>query len=98
MNANELKGLLSGQIVEFFDGSKSRYSADGLYGYTYNDGGPVWRGTYLFQDDSQVCVAFENGSARCDTFVRDGTTVTLITTDGLRFPVRNITVDQPASP
>lgn len=81
--------LLSGQIIEFFDGSKSRYATNGQYAYTYTDDGPEWTGTYRVADDSLVCVDFDNGSSRCDRFVRDGARVVLIIENGTRFPVRN---------
>lgn len=84
--------LLTGRLVEFFDGSKSRYGRDGLYGYTYTDDGPIWSGRFEVFGDSRVCVDFDNGSRRCDQFVRDGDRVVLITEDGTRFPVRNLTV------
>ena len=87
-----MEALLAGQIIEFYDGSKSRYGSGGAYGYTYTDDGPVWAGRYSLHDDSRVCVAFDNGSSRCDLFVRDGERVVLITADGLRFPVRNRSV------
>lgn len=87
-----MEDLLSGQVIEFYDGSKSRYDADGTYGYTYTDDGPVWTGRYEVFDDSRVCVSFDNGSARCDLFVRAGERVVLITGDGTRFPVRNRSV------
>lgn len=93
LTATALRDLLGGQVVEFYDGSKSRYGADGGYGYTYTDDGPVWRGRYSTHDDSRVCVDFQNGSARCDWIVRDGERVVLITKDGTRFPIRNIFVD-----
>lgn len=87
-----MRDLLSGQVIEFFDGSKSRYDADGGYGYTYTDDGPVWTGRYEVFDGSRVCVDFDNGAARCDRFVRSGERVVLITSDGTRFPVRNRSV------
>jgi hypothetical protein len=87
-----MTALLSGQIVEFHDGSKSRYDADGVYGYTYTDDGPIWSGHYEVFDDSRVCVDFDNGSARCDLFVKQGDRIILITAAGLRFPVRNRSV------
>ncbi len=90
----EMADLISGQQLEFFDGSKSRYGDDGRYGYTYTDDGPVWSGTYQVFDDSQVCVDFDNGSQRCDQLVKDGDRVVLIIEDGTRFPVRNLTVYQ----
>jgi len=88
----ELVELLAGQVVEFFDGSKSTYQQDGRYNYTYTDDGPIWTGAYRMGEQSAVCVEFDNGSERCDVFVKDGTRVVLITADGLRFPIRNITV------
>ncbi|MBT8456426.1 MAG: hypothetical protein HKO95_04375 [Rhodobacteraceae bacterium] len=88
MTAAELTETLSGMVVEFFDGSKSRYRPDGGYAYTYTDDGPAWTGQYTTHDDSTVCVAFDNGSSRCDTFVFSGERLTLIIQDGTRFPVR----------
>lgn len=87
-----LTALLSGQVIEFFDGSKSTYRQNGRYEYTYTDDGPIWAGAYRMEADSAVCVDFDNGSARCDFIVKNGARVVLITTDGLRFPVRNMTV------
>lgn len=95
MTAADLDALLSGHVIEFYDGSKSRYAADGLYGYTYTDDGPVWSGRYRTQDDSRLCVDFDNGFARCDVFVMDGNRLVLVTADGTRFPIRNIIVDRP---
>ena len=94
LTRDQMTALLTGQLVEFFDGSKSSYSADGIYDYTYTDGGPVWSGQFEVFDDSLVCVDFDNGSTRCDRFVKDGDRVVLITEDGTRFPVRNLTVYQ----
>ncbi|WP_095587340.1 hypothetical protein [Actibacterium ureilyticum] len=88
LSAAELSSHLSGQEVEFFDGSTARFGAGGDYAYRYVPDGPVWAGTYQTDDDSAVCITFDNGSARCDTFVRNGTRLYLITADGLRFPVR----------
>lgn len=84
--------LLSGSLVEFFDGSKSRYGTDDRYAYTYTDDGPEWTGTYRVEPDSVVCVDFDNGSSRCDRFVQAGERLVLIIEDGTRFPVRNLTV------
>ena len=92
LDATEMGNLLRGQVIEFYDGSKSRYDRQGGYAYTYTDDGPVWTGQFKVADGSEVCVAFDNGSHRCDRFVRDGDRVVLITEEGLRFPVRNRTV------
>ncbi len=95
LDPHGLADLISGQALEFYDGSKSTYQASGRYGYTYTDDGPVWTGTYRMGDQSDVCVDFDSGSSRCDTIVMDGPRVVLITSDGLRFPVRNMTVAKP---
>lgn len=92
LNQAEMDELFTGTLIEFFDGSKSRYAADGTYAYTYTDDGPEWTGIYSFSDDSIVCVDFDNGSNRCDRFVRNGERLVLIIEDGTRFPVRNRTV------
>ena len=94
LNATELSDLLTGQVIEFFDGSKSRYADDGAYIYTYTDDGPEWTGQFSILDNSEICVQFDNGSARCDFLVKDKDRLVLITEDGLRFPVRNRTVYQ----
>ena len=92
LTAGELETLLSGKIIEFYDGSKSRYEAGGRYVYTYTDDGPEWIGAYSLADDSTVCVDFDNGSSRCDRLVMAGANPVLIIDDGTRFPVRNLSV------
>ena len=87
-----LTKLIAGQVLEFYDGGKSRYGADGSYGYTYTDDGPVWAGRYRVIEDSRVCVDFDNGSQRCDHLVMNGESAVLIIADGTRFPVRKFTV------
>ena len=89
-DAAGLDAHLSGQVMEFYDGSKSRYDADHRYGYTYTDDGPVWAGEWRTEADSRVCVDFDNGSSRCDHIVLDGARTVLIIADGTRFPVRTI--------
>ena len=87
--ADDLAARLSGQVIEYFDGSKSRYEADRRYGYTYTDDGPVWAGVWSTGAGSEVCVAFDNGSARCDRMVENAGRLVLIIADGTRFPVRS---------
>ena len=89
-DADGLADHLSGQVIEFFDGSKSRYEANRRYGYTYTDDGPIWAGEWRTDADSRVCVDFDNGSSRCDHIVLDGDRTVLIIADGTRFPVRRI--------
>lgn len=91
LNIIELDGALSGQAVEFYDGSKARYMSDRGYSYTYQEGEPPFVGTYEPRDDSQVCVEFDNGFSRCDMYVMAGERLVLIIADGTRFPVRTVT-------
>ncbi|MCV6594678.1 MAG: hypothetical protein OIF48_17135 [Silicimonas sp.] len=88
----ELDSYLAGQVIEFYDGSKSRYGRDGSYAYTYTDDDPPWTGRYAIPAPGEVCVDFDNGSRRCDLLVSSGNRMVLVTADGLRFPVRNRSV------
>ncbi len=81
---------LSGQVVQFFDGSKARYGSDGSYAYTYTDDQEPFVGTYSAAEGGEVCVTFDNGFSRCDTFVLSGDRLTLIIEDGTRFPVQRV--------
>jgi len=85
---DELSGMLSGHAVEFFDGSVSRYRGDGVYSYKYTENDRPWLGTWSVPEAGRVCVAFDNGSARCDSLVDDGARMVLVIADGTRFPVR----------
>ena len=85
-----LTDLLSGQVIELFDGSRAFYGADGAYEYVYEPGGPPFRRQFT-TDGSTVCVKFENAFDRCDMFGDGGGRTVLIIDDGTRFPVRSIT-------
>lgn len=86
--ADGLTQAISGTVVEFYDGSRARYDTDGAYSYTYQEGDPPFVGTWTVRDVGEVCVTFENGSARCDHFVRSGDRMVLIIANGDRYPVR----------
>jgi len=88
MAAADLAAVLAGRTLEFFDGSLARYDADRSYQYRYRPQDPPFVGTWDTNDDSEVCVLFDNGFSRCDRIVRAGGRLVLITGDGLRFPVR----------
>ena len=88
LTGDELAQVLVGQEVEFFDGSTARYGLDGGYAYRYRPEDPPFLGSYQTGEDSAVCVRFDDGASRCDTYVRSGDRLLLLTVDGLRFPVR----------
>jgi nitrous oxide reductase accessory protein NosL len=59
---------------------KLRYDADGKYQYIGGDAG-----TYKISE-GKICVAFYNGSSRCDRITTNGSTYYLINSGGKRFP------------
>jgi hypothetical protein len=87
----DLVQVLSGQVLEFHDGSLASYRADGGYAYAYAPGEPPFAGTYTVTGDSSVCVEFDNGFDRCDRIVRNGDRLMLIIARGDRFPVKSRT-------
>ncbi|MEM9250209.1 MAG: hypothetical protein AAGB05_16130 [Pseudomonadota bacterium] len=89
-DAPGLSDVLSGQTLEFFDGSLARYAADEGYEYRYRPDGPPFVGAWRTTEQSEVCVTFDNGFSRCDVIVRSGARLVLITGDGVRFPVREV--------
>ncbi|MEM1431462.1 MAG: hypothetical protein AAGG09_18555 [Pseudomonadota bacterium] len=88
MGAADLAAVLAGQTLEFFDGSLARYAEDSSYQYRYRPEDPPFVGTWDTNEESEVCVVFDNGFSRCDRIVRSAERLVLITEDGLRFPVR----------
>ena len=87
LDRRQLAEALVDQKIVFFDNGESKFSADGAYSYTYDQGGTAF-GRYTLSDDSTVCIDFDNGFSRCDMYVRSGEKLVLLTEDGLRFPIR----------
>ena len=90
LGETELSGLLSGQMMEFFDDSQAFYLPDGAYEYRYGPEEPPFRGTYSVTDESSVCVSFDNGFERCDLIVDDGNRYVMIIENGDRYPIRSL--------
>lgn len=78
---------LVGKQIQFFDDGISRFEADGRYSYTYDEGGTAY-GQFEIAEDGLVCIDFVNGFSRCDRYVENGDRFILLTSDGLRFPIR----------
>lgn len=89
--ADALDSQLRGQEVIFFDDGVSHFYNDGRYTYAYDlgEGGYAY-GYFNVTDDSTVCIEYVNGFSRCDAYIRNGDRLILITSDGDRFPVRDI--------
>lgn len=89
MPQDDLTGMIQGQVLTYYDGSTSDFRIDGQYFYTYGGGG-TWEGTYEVGTNSTICVTYVTGSTRCDLYVMAGGRLTVITENGLRFPVKEI--------
>lgn len=87
LSRDQVIGITEGQILYFYDGGQSRYSAGGAYSYSYESGATAF-GNFEVQTDGDVCVTFANGRERCDRFVRSHGRLVLLTADGGRYPVR----------
>ena len=92
LDAAAMRAEVVGRTHEFFDGGVSFFSVSGTYTYTYSDGGRAY-GNWTLHDEGAggvICTSFAAGFARCDMYVHDGTRLVLITEDGTRFPVREV--------
>jgi hypothetical protein len=83
-----LTELLVGKTITFYDKGQSDFQPDGKYSYTYFEGDSAY-GEFLIGNDSSVCIAFENGFSRCDTYVMNNDRLVMIATDGERYPIKN---------
>ncbi len=83
----ELTTLIVGQTLVFYDNGRSVFAKDGAYSYIY-DNGPTVSGTYQIEENSIVCIDFENGFSRCDKYVLNADQVVLLSEDTQRYPVR----------
>lgn len=97
-SAQELHQLLAGYTAEFYDGSQARYAADGGYMYRYGPRELAYPGRFNTTEDGQVCVDFSDGNRRCDTIVRANGRLVLVTEQGHRFPLRDLTANLPLEP
>ena len=84
-----LARIADGAMLTYFDGGVSFFSAGGAYSYTYADNGGTAFGRFRVDPGGLICIAFRNGAARCDMYVRNGGRLTLLTEGGDRFPVKH---------
>lgn len=83
----EVHELTQRPVVEFYDGGQSRYAADGAYSYTYQGGGTA-HGQFKIASQGVICIAYNNGRSRCDTFVWSHGRLVMLTEKGGRFAIR----------
>ena len=90
LTASQLAAELSGKVLHFYDGGAATFAADGQYSYQYDGSDEKWTGAYVLNAESEACVEFENGFTRCDLYIKDGDRLILITAEGVRFPIKEI--------
>ena len=83
----EVQEMTEKPVVEFYEGGQSRYGADGSYSYTYQGGGTA-HGQFEIASDGVICILYNNGRGRCDTFVWSHDRLVMLTEKGERFPIR----------
>ena len=81
---------ISGKKVTFANGSVMYYYQDGRY--RFEGRGRETRGSWSVVNDGSVCIAFVNGSRRCDVYHGEGSTLYLENSRGTRFKI--IAVDK----
>lgn len=74
-------------LLTFYEGGQSRYSADGAYSYTYDQGATAF-GAFSIGEDGVICIEYQNGRSRCDRFVNSHGRLVMLTEDGQRFAIR----------
>lgn len=87
LSREEVVEMTDRQVLTFYEGGKSRYSADGSYSYTYDQGATAF-GDFTVGSDGVICIAYQNGRTRCDRFVRSHGRLVMLTEDGQRFAIR----------
>lgn len=86
-----LKATISGFTMQFEDGSEAQYFRNHHYVFTSADGVHSYDGKWHIFDHWQVCVQFNSGLARCDTYIRSARQIVFIAANGHRFSVRSRT-------
>ena len=90
LNRERMEEAVIGATHEFHDGGKSFFSISGTYTYTYTDG-LVAYGQWSWPksaEDGVICTSFNHGFRRCDMYVVSDRGLVLLTSDGLRLPVK----------
>lgn len=87
LTPEEISAEIVGATLTFYDNGQSKFEADGSYSYTYHQGGTAY-GEFEIGENGQICIAYQNGWSRCDTYVRNGDRLVVLTEKGERYPVR----------
>ena len=86
MSSDEIKSLINGKQFTVGSDGFATYKADGSYEYTVSSDLRTFRGKWSVQGD-RVCVQFDNGTSRCDQYLKDGTKIVLKNSQGRTFTV-----------
>ena len=85
-----LQEKLVNREVMFQDGSSLRFLRNGTAEYRSEEGARPMTGRYAFKRYGMVCIRFDNGASRCDTFVRSVRDTVVLTGGGRRLMVDGI--------
>lgn len=90
LDRQRMQETVIGATHEFYDGGQSFFSISGTYTYTYADG-LVAYGQWSWPENAEhgvICTSFTHGFQRCDMYVASGRGLVLLTSDGLRLPIK----------
>ncbi|WP_172327080.1 hypothetical protein [Mangrovicoccus sp. HB161399] len=83
-----LKLRIVNHKVMYPDGTQATYRRDGTYLFQTSDADPGVTGRYTIRPYGMICVKFDKGGARCDTYVRAMQDTVFLTGGGERMKVK----------
>ncbi len=84
-----LKQHLRGRLVEFQDGRLAHYRRGGSFQWREHEDAEGRDGSYSFGPEGRVCVRYDQGGGRCDTYVRSVKDLVMIDGQGRRHEVKS---------
>lgn len=81
---------LPGRVVELQTGARMYFRDNGTWSMEPRDGVQGPTGRYSFGPKGQVCVRYDGGGGRCDSYVRSVKKYVMIDGNGQRHEVKSI--------
>ncbi|MBE3640116.1 hypothetical protein [Mangrovicoccus algicola] len=88
--ADGLSLKLIGNRVLFMDGSQTSFGRDGRVLHQQSETDPGLPGRYIFRPYGMVCITYDRGDSRCDTFVRTVGDMVMLTGNGERRKIKGV--------
>jgi len=89
-----LRLLISGEGLEFVDGTIHIYRDRGEFIFIANEASRGVRGRYRIGDRGRICHQLKDGTRNCGTFVRSDYKVVYVRSDGRRINVKAFLNDE----